>query len=576
MADLNGKNLMFLSGPQANVETLRTSGGAKEGAFYLTNDTNRLYVGKTVDEKIIPVPVNEGVITVADVAHLPTGTAALTGSFYYATAETVLCVYNGKEWVQINPDTKVDSFSTTVSKNTSNTKKVNVVQTIKDNNKTDFDTSFTLVEGSGISFAISGTEITINSSGAGSVTLELTTVQDGKNTKINQKTTIVGADGNTKEDTDTVTIAAGTNIDTVTAGTKTVTINAKTQEVTDGSFANAAVGFTATLEQTSGTDVTLQGLDPIVKVGTNIDTDFSTVEETETVSEHYKNGTATLPIFTAKQTSDLIDKRIKSELATADAMTFKGTAGGATALPAITECSNGDTYKVAGTLSDTDLAKITDKNGTVKVGDLIIAKGTEDTTTGKLTSTATFIHVPSGNEYEVKGVKDTHGFHVTDGAESPTTLGGIALTAGKQIALDDTDTSDAEIRTVEVSHGTINTTKTTGTNHAYGTKADKKVTKKVPVLESLTVDNGHITGYTLTEEEFQDTQAGLDNVTLEAATNTASTDVSIKTNITDELDNTVTAEHNFKSDTLALSVSDAGTTKNTKATLTMNLVWGSF
>jgi hypothetical protein len=37
--------LKFLTGVQANLNTLITNGGATEGAFYLTSDTHRLYIG---------------------------------------------------------------------------------------------------------------------------------------------------------------------------------------------------------------------------------------------------------------------------------------------------------------------------------------------------------------------------------------------------------------------------------------------------------------------------------------------------------------------------------------------------
>lgn len=110
-------NVGFLRGSQANLNTLMTGKtGIKEGSFYLTNDTNRLYFGKSATEL---VALNEGVITVAAIANLPTGADLSNeiGHFYYATAENILCVYNGQQWVQINPDTdtQVSSVSTAVA-----------------------------------------------------------------------------------------------------------------------------------------------------------------------------------------------------------------------------------------------------------------------------------------------------------------------------------------------------------------------------------------------------------------------------------------------------------------------------
>ena len=96
--------VMFKRGSQANLAAyINGTTPAAEGTFYLTSDTNRLYVGKNGKA----VPVNQGVITVESISKLPTGANIEAGCFYYATLENVLCVYSGQThgWVQINPDT---------------------------------------------------------------------------------------------------------------------------------------------------------------------------------------------------------------------------------------------------------------------------------------------------------------------------------------------------------------------------------------------------------------------------------------------------------------------------------------
>ena len=90
--------LRFLRGLEAQLPT-----SAQDGAFYLTTDTHRLFVGQ--GEEL--VAVNEGVITVASIAALPE--TAIPGSFYYATAENILCVHNGQNFIQINSDTGMTS-----------------------------------------------------------------------------------------------------------------------------------------------------------------------------------------------------------------------------------------------------------------------------------------------------------------------------------------------------------------------------------------------------------------------------------------------------------------------------------
>ena len=103
----------FLLGSQNNLNTLLTNkSGISAGAFYVTNDTNRLYFGKSATEI---VALNAGVINVASISALPAKAEVEIGHFYYAEAENVLCVYNGQDWVQINPDTDTNLKSASVS-----------------------------------------------------------------------------------------------------------------------------------------------------------------------------------------------------------------------------------------------------------------------------------------------------------------------------------------------------------------------------------------------------------------------------------------------------------------------------
>lgn len=99
--------IKFLRGSQTNLNNLIANGGAQEGAFYLTNDTHRLYVGAAtgvVDGETVysPVAVNQGIVDVANIAALPATSEVNAGEFYYAKDENVLCVFNGTQWIQIN------------------------------------------------------------------------------------------------------------------------------------------------------------------------------------------------------------------------------------------------------------------------------------------------------------------------------------------------------------------------------------------------------------------------------------------------------------------------------------------
>lgn len=114
-------NVMFKRGLQAN---LPANGSALDGSFYLTTDTNRLYVGNGTDL----VELNKSITVVNSAADLPTSGVEV-GQFYYIKGSTgtpgtdengnsrtrvgnILAVVtavdaNGENptWVQVNPDT---------------------------------------------------------------------------------------------------------------------------------------------------------------------------------------------------------------------------------------------------------------------------------------------------------------------------------------------------------------------------------------------------------------------------------------------------------------------------------------
>lgn len=123
--DLNAKNLKFLSGSQADLnkylldsEDIK-SGQAIEGAFYLTYDTHRLYIGGQITYEnsnsetvtaVIPIPVNAGILSVSTLEDLPSIQEANPGEFYYVSNNNILCMFNGSQWVQINPDTDTNDI----------------------------------------------------------------------------------------------------------------------------------------------------------------------------------------------------------------------------------------------------------------------------------------------------------------------------------------------------------------------------------------------------------------------------------------------------------------------------------
>ena len=107
-------NVLFKRGLSAGLPT----SGAIEGAFYLTTDTNRLYIGKNLgtenNPNVVPVELNQSITIKNNLAEAQTFTDALDpeakkhGQFFYLAQENILAVYKDNQWVQINPDTNTN------------------------------------------------------------------------------------------------------------------------------------------------------------------------------------------------------------------------------------------------------------------------------------------------------------------------------------------------------------------------------------------------------------------------------------------------------------------------------------
>ena len=109
-------NVGFKMGLQTALDALLTAGtaaNATPGTFYLTSDTNRLYIGK--EDKSI-APVNAGIITVDKIRQESGDAAGLTylpvlenaedkkkaiGNYYYAKNENILCALNSSADINI-------------------------------------------------------------------------------------------------------------------------------------------------------------------------------------------------------------------------------------------------------------------------------------------------------------------------------------------------------------------------------------------------------------------------------------------------------------------------------------------
>ena len=116
-------NVGFLRGTQDRVNTVLAnqvagnySNNVVEGAFYITSDTNRMYIGKKDSaNNIILASLNAGIVVVDSYNDLPS--QAEQGVFYYIKGiegETIangLCIRSGDNWIQVNSINRVQKFT---------------------------------------------------------------------------------------------------------------------------------------------------------------------------------------------------------------------------------------------------------------------------------------------------------------------------------------------------------------------------------------------------------------------------------------------------------------------------------
>ena len=181
-ANLANQHVSFKSGTQEELNKfllssndLTKKGKASEGTFYLTTDTHRLYIGRKIsasgntsyiagEEPIIPIPINEGIQYVDDLTALEAlANSANAGEFYYVGENNILAIYNGSQWVQINPNTNDTISVTSVNityNSTSSSSATLVYDLILNQVKTDVIGSITSLPSITASFSINRAAIT--------------------------------------------------------------------------------------------------------------------------------------------------------------------------------------------------------------------------------------------------------------------------------------------------------------------------------------------------------------------------------------------------------------------------------
>lgn len=591
MAD-NFNLINFKRGTLADLQALNTAANRSKieiGTFYLTIDegsnapeSTRLFIGREVPnpegsgtiKKI--VPVNQGIVKVSNVTSLNNNTVEgnfQAGDFAYVESGNIFAVYDGAAWKQINSvgtDTYINDIQTDISV-TNNV--ATVAQTGIYNDSTvrpDMPfAGFKVAGDNGVTLSVtqgasSGAADTLTISGD-EYAISHSSVSGNTNTVDIELTS-------TEENDSSISIKGGDNVTITTpnsgADDGKIVISADNKYVDALSFSSAATGFTATAIYNDNTDFSsTNALDPQIVLGTHTNSPI-----------HFNNGVATLNVYT----KDEIDQK-QREL---DAMTYKGTVGtngtAAASVTAITNVHVGDTFKICSdglTLTSTQSADGTGYD--LKVGDVLIANGTESDSTGLITSGLVFDLIPAGDTdttYELSGI--THGVELSGSTTSTASgIGSFALAQGSQITLTDSGTND---KVVTVAHETI--TKLTNDTDTAVTQSEG-VNQTIPVISDITLSNGHVTKWTIKNYTVVDTSIHLDSLAYTASvpTNTSASNYEKEATIqgaigwSDQGNNpgvAVTGSFKVESDNLKVTAPTPTTTGVPE--IKLNFVWGSF
>ena len=549
MADYTGNAVKFKLGTQASLNALKNSQkGWEVGTFYLTSDSSRLYIGQA-DELAL---LNKSVEIYDNLNALKAKGKSYEGDIAYCADENVLAYYNGDTWNQINPDD--DTFLLALTQSVSSVDKGVKITTSGTNNdagKTVAAADVTITGDKGVQVStpnnkaikITGDTYALNVQEHADTTNDIDLVLDSA-----------------LQNDSTVHIKGGDNVTiTKTADSNGIQITAKDTKLQDISLGLGADGeLQVGASDTGNTNVLKKQ-----KLGYFIDGSYYGIGSNETAKK------VDLPVYSKDQVDNLIKKL--------DGMTYRGTIGtsgttftmdasfnvlkGGTA----TEIHSGDMFLVQG-------GKLTYATGKqAETGDMLIAtaKDGKSETNGVLAiGDVEWTFIPSGDDSKTD---TTYIFKASGAADSMTitsstgggVVGKIAFTEGDGIVIESTDnggSSPTEL-SVNIKHDTYDTTKTPG---------NKSLTNggTFDVIDSITYDNGHITGINTKTIQTLEYRPGPDSANNDAG---GANIVTVKhtllagTNLVSNDD----AKMVLKSNTLKLTASDGNT-------VTADLVWGSF
>lgn len=515
----------FLQGLQAS---LPKSGNA--GSFYLTTDTDRLYVGKADGSLAL---LNQVINIIATQAELPKAGAASLNDFYYIKEGNVLAFYNGTSWVQINPDkfyTLVENAAVLSVDAASNVATIALEIA---------DTAGKKVSGQAkIKAGSDNVSIVKDADGAISIAVEAPdTVDFSIGTKDEGTTntatiTLNKQIGSQAAAEDSAITLKGNDFVTVESDAAgNVTVNGKDQTVTDAALdfdANGNLGLT--ISQNGKQVVASTEVTPIIKIGT----------EDEQIK--FVSGAADLSVYTMAE----IDAKLATLESKAEAMSYRGTIAAYSELASKTP-ENGDVYMLSAA------------DGEYEQGDLFIYNGT----------TSSWDYVPAGDDAE----KDTTYTFTAVGnavnklsvAELAEHKASIAVQSGDMITAEGVVAEGSNDLVVTVKHNTV----TINDPEKGSTTQTAKNELTFDAVASVERDAyGHVTKVTTNEIKVVDTHNVLSDVKMAVAAGTNAATIATTVEMTDG--NKTSNAVEFNSESLKVTA-DA-----TNAKVNVELVWETF
>lgn len=609
-------NVGFKLGSQATANLMLANPDNYDvhaGHFYLTSDTHRLYIGalptSTAADGTVTTtsntprlfPLNEGIVTVSDLNHLPVFTAgtpeelAAIGTFYYVEDGNILCIYGGTEsgngWIQVNANTDTNIEGITYNLTPEGENKAIITLGLKDSQGKVIEDKISITVKGGLTSSIIGDDLEI----VGDTYTLILESADETDTNFNIKLN----SSNTENDTQ-ITLEAGDGVSLTKTGNNKLKITAEeANQIVDVSVEKGYVpesadkeGFRVSLKSKSGALIESANFNPKIQYG---------VSQKDTVP--FKDGVAILEAYTAAEI-----QKILREL---NAMHYLGTIGanGSAAQQLVTYGNNGlkimkaDNTELQVKIGDMFIVSQTIDNplqigANYPTGTILICNsdtGAEDPATGYIDSDHLYLEsiestLDSDTTYTLAKNSTGNGVVLTTknsgdyGEFKVTTPGEEPGDSGILLSYNWSGTSERPVSEISIQHVGIDTTSSTMTEEMA---QESGINFTIPVIKEFETDGlGHITKVLIQKYIVKDTITHVKTVenTTHAYEEDSVSVGAIKIKVTTKTDEGAeqSAEDyvNIVSETLSISTDNnhasikGGSTA--EAGISINMVWGEF